>query len=402
MESRLLPNRSFVPEDRTITDCQDATGQMMRDSRKIVADLLQPKAWIFWTDFLTTLTITYGCVFFLFFQEKVAEYPYGWPNESSEWLPAFVWGPWWMLGIYVVAGFGIHRLANFIHEVAHLNARNSLLKFRITWNLLFGVPAMMPSYFFEFHMGHHNNTIYGTHEDGEYLPIGRGPLRNIFFFLTQVVIQPVFVLFRFLFITPISFISPRLRDWSLRTLSSFVFNFSYRRKITGKEPRRWWAFMDIACSIRAWLIPGLVILGIVSGGTLGSPLSRIFTIFMLAAIPLSLHYFRSLTAHHWTNAGERMSFRDQLYDSVDIVGNPLTELLYPLGLRYHALHHMFPSMPYHNLGIAHRRLMAQLPADSPYRDLVYPSVYSVLKELFQNARSSAVQTDAQNSPAEAA
>ena len=97
-----------------------------------------------------------------------------------------------------------------------------------------------------------------------------------------------------------------------------------------------------------------------------------------------------------------MSFRDQLYDSADIVGNPLTELVYPVGLRYHALHHMFPSLPYHNLGIANRRLMAQLPADSPYRDLVYPSVYSVLKILFRNARIIPKQTKTQSSPAEAA
>jgi fatty acid desaturase len=144
------------------------------------------------------------------------------------------------------------------------------------------------------------------------------------------------------------------------------------------------------------------VVGIISGGTYGSPFCRIFTILTLAAMPLSLHYFRSLTAHFWTNPGERMSFRDQLYDSADIVGNPLTELVYPVGLRYHALHHMFPSLPYHNLGIANRRLMAQLPADSPYRDLVYPSIYSVLKILFRNARTIPKQTKTQSSPAEAA
>ena len=393
-----------MPEEKSITDRIDDMGPMMRESRKIVHDLLEPKAWIFWTDFLICLSITYGCILFLFqIEEQV--YPKGLPDTWSQLVPAFIYEigsrPWVLL-VYLVAGFGLHRLANFIHEVAHLNARNGLKKFRIAWNLLFGIPSMMPSYFFEFHMGHHNNTIYGTDVDGEYLPIGRGPIKNVIFFLMQVFVQPTFVLFRFLVIAPISFLTPKLRDWSLSTLSSFVFNFSYRRKITGREPRRWWAFMDVACSIRAWLIPGLVVVGIVSGGAIGSPACRIFTILTLAAMPLSLHYFRSLTAHFWTNPGGRMSFRDQLYDSADIVGNPFTELVYPVGLRYHALHHMFPSMPYHNLGIAHRRLMAQLPADSPYRDLVYPSVYSVLKILFHNARTIPKQTETQSSPAEAA
>jgi hypothetical protein len=37
---------------------------------------------------------------------------------------------------------------------------------------------------------------------------------------------------------------------------------------------------------------------------------------------------------------------------------------FPLGLRYHALHHLFPSLPYHALGTAHRRLIVALPPDS--------------------------------------
>jgi fatty acid desaturase len=379
------------------------------DARKIVGDLLEPKAWIYWTDFLVVLVITYSCIFFLFSQENGQSvlnvsgenYAKGLPATASELIPAFVFTPWGIL-CYILAGLGLHRLGNFIHEAAHLNGRNSLKRFRIAWNILFGIPAMMPSYFFEFHMEHHNNTIYGTHNDGEYLPIGRGPIPYVICFLMQIFVQPTFVLFRFLILTPISFLHPKLRAWSLSTLSSFVFNFSYRRKVTEKDPRRWWAFMDLSCSMRAWLLPGLVIVGIVSGGVFGTPLSRVFTILMLAALPLSLHYFRSLTAHHWTNDGKQLSFRAQLFDSIDIVGNRFTELVYPVGLRYHALHHMFPSMPYHNLGIANRRLMAQLPADSPYRELVYPSIYSVLKVFFQNVRAISKQSASQSSSAKVA
>ncbi|HWP26768.1 MAG TPA: hypothetical protein VNL39_10545 [Xanthobacteraceae bacterium] len=39
----------------------------------------------------------------------------------------------------------------------------------------------------------------------------------------------------------------------------------------------------------------------------------------------------------------------------------------PIGLRYHALHHLLPNLPSHAFGRARRRLLAQLPADSPYR-----------------------------------
>jgi fatty acid desaturase len=58
------------------------------------------------------------------------------------------------------------------------------------------------------------------------------------------------------------------------------------------------------------------------------------------------------------------------------------ELWAPVGLRYHALHHLFPSLPYHNLGKAHRRLMRELPADSPYRQTESPHLWASLRLLW--------------------
>lgn len=273
----------------------------------------------------------------------------------------------------------MHRISNSIHEVAHLNSKRNLRSFQVAWNLLVGVPTMMPSFFFEHHMAHHRTNCYGTEHDGEYLPLGRGPLMNIVMFLTQVILQPIFVIVRFTIFTPISFLHPKLRKWTLEHFSSFVFDFPYKRTLAKNAPLKWWAAMDVMCCLRAWAIFVLAWIGV-------SPAYQVPKLFLLALLPLSMHYFRSLTAHNWLSDGGKSSFRDQLFDSIDIKGNYLTELFYPVGLRYHAMHHLFPTMPYHNLGIAHRRLMAQLPADAPYRKLVYPSVWSVLKELFANAR----------------
>jgi fatty acid desaturase len=57
----------------------------------------------------------------------------------------------------------------------------------------------------------------------------------------------------------------------------------------------------------------------------------------------------------------------------------------PVGLRFHALHHLFPSLPYHNLAAAHARLMAALPADSPYRRTVSSGLWTTIRQLWREA-----------------
>ena len=86
---------------------------------------------------------------------------------------------------------------------------------------------------------------------------------------------------------------------------------------------------------------------------------------------------------------------DQLLDSCTIrrtsgVGGTLAaawrELWAPVGLRYHALHHWIPSLPYHNLGHAHRLLLSTLGVESAYGATEYPAISSVLIDLVRRAR----------------
>jgi fatty acid desaturase len=84
-----------------------------------------------------------------------------------------------------------------------------------------------------------------------------------------------------------------------------------------------------------------------------------------------------------------MTYEEQLLDSINLEGIPIaTELFFPLGLRFHALHHVFPTVPYHNLAAAHHRLMQGLPADSPYRRTVFPGYFAALRQLWRDARAS--------------
>ena len=105
-------------------------------------------------------------------------------------------------------------------------------------------------------------------------------------------------------------------------------------------------------------------------------------------LALILSVLKFYSGHRWLGDRAPMTVLEQLRDTTTIPGGPWTELWAPLGLRYHALHHLFPAMPYHSLGVAHRRLMRELPPDSPYHATIRSSLFGVLRELVQSARRS--------------
>ena len=91
-----------------------------------------------------------------------------------------------------------------------------------------------------------------------------------------------------------------------------------------------------------------------------------------------------LAAHRYDNDGQQLDLLGQLRDSITLGGWPiLTALAAPLGLRYHALHHWLPSVPYHSLGVLHRRLLEELPLASPYRRTQRAGILSTVRDLRQ-------------------
>ncbi|HUP79207.1 MAG TPA: fatty acid desaturase [Pirellula sp.] len=114
---------------------------------------------------------------------------------------------------------------------------------------------------------------------------------------------------------------------------------------------------------------------------------NIIQIYLTAVGILLLNHFRILGAHRFTNLERReMNFTEQILDSVNYPQHPiLAELAMPVGLRYHALHHLCPGIPYHNLGKAHRKLMSELPEDSLYRQTVSPSLLKSVLEVVRGA-----------------
>jgi fatty acid desaturase len=324
-------------------------------ARKIVADLFEPKPWIYWTDFLLSLIVGGACFRAVRFADNVA-------------ISTIC---------FIVSCFLYYRVVLFTHEMTHLR-EGSFKAFRVVWNVLCGIPFLIPSYLYYIHLDHHKRKSYGTEEDGEYLALANGPRWKIVFYLAQSFVIPPLAWFRFLVLTPASWFCPPLRRWLHRHASSMIMDPGFVRPEPTDRERRIWRFQETGCFLvcagAAWLI---------YRGRIPYPVAFLCQVYATGVFIVLLNEIRTIAAHGFTSDGGQMTFADQLVDSVNFPGRPLTGGLWaPVGLRYHALHHLFPSMPYHNLDKAHHRLMAELPADSPYRGTVSPGLWVTMSKLW--------------------
>jgi fatty acid desaturase len=284
---------------------------------------------------------------------------------------------WPQLVAFPFTVFWLYRLGSLIHEVAHL-PHNEMRVFKVVWNLMVGVTTLTPSPFYtRQHRDHHTLRIYGTPQDPEYTAnvCEPGSARSLLLYALTILVFPLLVFLRFL-LAPLTFLHPRLREFTLRRLSSLMFNWRYERKVS---PFDRWAMtsLELLCCARAAFIPIGVLTGVL-------PLSRIPLLYLLAISTLAMNQMRQLADHRLESSGGQLPLEAHLHDSCNYTSRDfLTWLFFPFAIRYHALHHLFPSLPYHNLSAAHKRLKESLPADSPYHLLEQPSWWSTARHIFQ-------------------
>lgn len=309
---------------------------MLRVARDLTRDLGQARGAWYWPDMLLSAGLGYGALAGAILVQNTAI----------------------AVALGIVSALALYRALMFIHELTHIH-RDALPGFRTAWNLLVGIPMLVPSFMYEgVHTLHHKRTQYGTVEDPEYLPLALMKPWSLPSFVLIALLAPIGLLLRFAILVPLGAIIPPLRKMFWERASALMINPDFRRKPPEGAFARRVFWLELGGFVWAWVLIG-------STQFIGwRPLLIALAIVSLTAV---LNQLRTLVAHLWENDGKPMTVTAQFLDSVNVPPPGLAaEIWAPVGLRYHALHHLMPSMPYHALPEAHRRLKAELGLNSTY------------------------------------
>ena len=330
--------------------------------RELIRDLYQPNPWIYWADFLLSAALGWG-TFITTFKVPLFSLQQG--------------------VLFFIAVFSIYRAALFIHEIAHFK-KGSFLIFQNVWNLICGFPLMVPVFLYQnVHFDHHKQNFYGTVKDGEYFPFASKGKMLIILHIGFSFCIPLIFLFRFAVLVPLSYFSRRLREFLIQKMSSLNIDLNYNRPLSSLARMKGWKIQEIFTSFYGIGFIALILLKIM-------PAKAFFMWYCLGASVFTVNSVRTLVAHHYENTEEgEMSFTDQMLDSINNPGNRwVTPLWAPVGLRFHATHHLFPDLPYHALGEAHCRILKNQGKDSLYGQTVQTGLYASFAQLWKHAGKS--------------
>ena len=331
----------------------------LKEARAMVKDLMTPKPHIYWVDFLLSVGLGWA----MFYVALMSDF-----NQV------------WAYGATLISALALYRAVIFIHEIVHFK-KGTLLSFKAAWNVLCGFAMLVPAFTYQgVHIDHHKRDIYGTLEDGEYLPFGaQNPLLNVWYVVSSIFL-PALIIGRFVILSPLGWLIPPLGRFIWQRSSSLTIDLTYRRPPPTVLDGKYWRLQEVM----AWLYGVAAVVALYFGII---PMKAFYLWYAIMVLILTLNSLRTLGAHAYRNPGhEVLSVPEQFLDSVDVPYGFITPLWAPVGLRFHATHHLFPNMPYHSLGEAYERLSRDLPQKHLYLAATRKSLWHALSTLWSDAK----------------
>ncbi len=214
---------------------------MLKAAANLTRDLNVPKSAIYWADMLGSALLGYVAMF-----AAMSVHP-----------------TWLAVSAGLVAVLALYRAGSFIHELTHIK-KGAVRGFRFSWNLIVGVPLLIPSFMYEgVHNQHHAKRYYGTVDDPEYLPLALMHPWTLPVFLIAAALAPIGMLIRFGILAPLSMLSPRLRNVVVGRYSGLQINPKFVRPKPEGEFARDWAWQEAGASIWSMALLVMVATGVI-------------------------------------------------------------------------------------------------------------------------------------------
>ena len=327
----------------------------VRAMHAIVRNLHHEKLWVYWRDFGRDAAMGWGAFLLplLFAMSR----------------------PLWAVCL-LISIRGFYGMLSYLHEFAHGRGGRWLVR---AWSVLFGAPFLVHCFMYlAIHKHHHSTRGYATEGDGEYITLVAERRSFLAKLILWNFLLPILGAIRFGLMVPAGVLSRRFRFYVYRNFSMVGMKFTLMRSGPADAAEAAaWQRQEFMSMTSCWLVAG----GMVTGWLPPAFVAQWYIVMVGFA---TLNAIRGIAAHRYAlrNDGAQVSLTAQLGDSLNVTGRSFsTWLLCPNGIQYHALHHVFPGIPYHALADAHQRLVSNLPANAAYHAANVPSVWASWKGL---------------------
>lgn len=303
-----------------------------------IGDLMEYRPWIYFID----LTISAAIGYF-------ASWKYFTVEDGT--LQQLFW--------FVVAGLALFRAGVFVNEIAHI-PEGRMRAFTAYWNLICGIPLLTPSFMYRPAKVNDQEELAARAAAGINSPPDFDDVptpRMLGSRALKVLLVPVLGVLRFMLLSPLLLLNPRHQGWITARLARYVPGLKHT-EVFGRDLT---SSVGWRRSVAELCCFGVVMFVIFAYSDDIVPWSTFAELYALSVFAVALHCVRALFLR-------RRRSRPVLGQGITVKGPPVLDaLILPVGSRYQALRETVPTVPYHNLGAAHRRLVAGLPADSAYR-----------------------------------